>query len=221
MSRAEEVEWTRRLFSPETNGNRIVSSEGFQDRYAVSYDIGTGKVWPDCEPYSDFIPVPLTMLVLHDSCVHDWWELHNYNQQPGWPTQRAQRWGVTGTGGAAKKAAMDALYGCPPSVFPFGKQYSWVDVGTKRTFSYSIHLDDREVQRALAAALPVTRLHRRIGKLDLVSFDLLTEDGAVQQSVFADGTRILANISDRDRETGEDGPVAANSWREAGGKERR
>jgi hypothetical protein len=25
------------------------------------------------------VPIPLTMLVLHDSCLHDWWEVHNYN----------------------------------------------------------------------------------------------------------------------------------------------
>jgi len=27
------------------------------------------------------MPVPLTMLVYHDCCIQDWWELHNYNEE--------------------------------------------------------------------------------------------------------------------------------------------
>jgi hypothetical protein len=213
MSRADDVAWTRRLLGPETNGNRIVSSEGFVDRYATSYDIGTTKIWPACAPYADFIPVPLTMLVLHDSVIHDWWEVHNYNTLPGMGIGY-NRFGTTGSGGAAKKAAMDALYGCPPSVFPFGRQYAWVDIDSRRTFSFTVRLDDREVQKALHAALPVTRLHRRIGRLPMTGFAFVTPDGAVQTTVFADGTRIVANLSDRERDAAAYGRLPANSWRE-------
>jgi hypothetical protein len=213
MARAADMEWTRQLLGPETNENRIVSSEGFIDRFTTSYDIGTVKSWPACAP-NPWIPVPLTMLVFHDSTVHDWWELHNYNQVPGFPAATGNAFRTFGSGGAAKKAAMDALYGCPPNVFPFGRQYAWVDVESRRTFSVSICLEDREVQRALAAALPVTRLHRKIGKLELVSFEFLTDDCAVQSSVFSDGTRVVANIHDFERRTERYGVIPANSWRE-------
>ncbi len=207
-----DTEWTRLLLGPDTNGNRIVSSEGFIDRYAVSYDIGTTKLIP-AWGHSLFIPVPLTMLALHDSCVHDWWEVYNYNLIPGMPPM-PQRIGLVGSGLARKKAAMDALYGSPPNVFPFGRQYAWTDVATRRTFSFTIHLDDAEVQSALAAALPVTRLHRRIGKQELVSFRFLGPDYALQESVFADGTRVVANVGDRPRAADGIDPVPPDTWLE-------
>lgn len=213
LGRRGDADWTRRLLGPDTNGNRIVSSEGFLDRYAVSYDIGSTKLIP-AWGHSLFIPVPLTMLALHDSCVHDWWEVHNYNLIPGMPPM-PQRIGQAGSGLARKKAAMDALYGCPPNVFPFGRQYAWTDVATRRTFSFTVHLDDAEVQGALAAALPVTRLHRRIGKQELVSFRFLSPDYALQETIFADGTRVVANIGDRPRAADRIDPVAPDAWLEA------
>ncbi len=212
LCKTDDVEWTRRLLGPETNGNRIVSSEGFVDRYAVSYDIGTTKLWPAAGPGARFIPVPLTMLVLHDSTVHDWWEVDNYNELPGYRAEH--RFGRVGSGGAQRKAALDALYGSPPNVFPFGRQYGWTDLGSRRTFSYTIHLDDRAVQRALALALPVTRLHRRIGKLELRSFEFLSDDHALQATTFADGTRIVANLGDRSREHPSAGVVPPYTWKE-------
>jgi len=216
MSREADVAWTQKLFSPETVGNRIVSSEGMNDRFAPYYDIGASKVWPASAP-SRFIPVPLTMLVLHDSVVHDWWELANYNESPGFPPREVVIGRIFGSGGAEKKAAMDALYGCPPNVFPFGRQYSWVDIATYRTFSFTIKLEDAAVQQALRAALPVTQLHRRIGKQELLSFEFVTPDCAVQSTVFADGTRIVANISNRAKRTERYGEIAANSWVEVKG----
>ncbi len=212
LGRRGDVEWTRRLLGPETNGNRIVSSEGFQDRYAGSYDIGTTKLLFD--PANRFCtPVPLTMLVLHDSCIHDWWEVYNYNLLPGFPPART-RFGCVGSGDAPRKAAQDALYGSPPNVFPFGRQYAWSDIQSRRTFSFQIGLDDVEVQAALQAALPVARLHGRIGKLEMTGFELLSADGFLQATVFADGTRIVANLGDRPREAPGLGLIPPESWRE-------
>jgi hypothetical protein len=212
MDRRADVAWTRRLLGPETNGNRVVSSEGFQDRYAMSYDIGSDKITPG--PGNRwFVPVPLTMLVLHDSCQHDWWEVHNYNMQPGNP-RKQKRYGEAGSGAAAKKAAQDALYGCAPNVFPFGRQYGWTDVRTRRTFSFLIRLDDDEVQNALKAALPVTRLHRRIGRMEMVAFEFLSDDYTLQTTTFADGTRVVANLGDRPREAACCGRVPSETWME-------
>jgi hypothetical protein len=80
LGRIEDVNWTRKLFTPETVGNRVVSSEGFGDHYAAWYDIGTTKLMPALGERPLATPVPMTMLVFHDSCVHDWWEVHNYNR---------------------------------------------------------------------------------------------------------------------------------------------
>jgi hypothetical protein len=41
----------------------------------------------------------------------------------------------------------------------------------------------------------VAKLHRRIGKQEMVHFEILSEDGTVQETAFADGTRIVANFS--------------------------
>jgi len=212
MDKPTDVGWIRRLLGPETNGNRIVSSEGFQDRFAVSYDIGTTKIIPDFGN-TNFVPVPLTSLVLHDSCLHDWWELANYNSVPGFPAVAGPK-GIIGSGYARKKAAMDALHGCPPNLFPFGRQYSWSDIGAKRTFSFTVQLADREVQRALEVALPLTKLHKRIGKQELLSFEFLSADRTLQATTFADGTRIIANLGRKSLEAPGVGLIAPDSWRE-------
>ena len=52
-------------------------------------------------------------------------------------------------GFAREKAAMDALYGSPPSVFPFGRQYTWVDKQARTT------------HRATASTLMTHRCRKR------------------------------------------------------------
>ncbi len=212
QGRREGMAETRRLLGPEVNGNRVVSSEGFVDRYAMAYDIGSSKLMPAWGSET-WIPVPMTMLVLHDSCIQDWWEMYNYNAHGdrGKPTDVGV--GLVYGGQAEKKAAMDALYGLPPNLFPFGKQYGWKNVETRESYSYLVRLQDPEVQRAIRAALPVARLHKRIGMQEMIDFQAVTDDFAVQTSVFADGTRIVANLSDEDRETRRFGLIKANSWK--------
>ena len=84
LSPEQAIAETRRLLSPATVGNRIVSSEGFNDAYTNTYDIGSTKMVPLDEAEPAAVPVPLTMLVYHDCCIHDWWELHSYNANPCW-----------------------------------------------------------------------------------------------------------------------------------------
>jgi hypothetical protein len=211
LGKRGDVEWTRRLLGPEVNGNRIVSSEGFQDRYATSYDLGSTKLVPNCV-HGRYVLVPLTMLVLHDSCMHDWWELTTYNATPGFSRHGVNRFGQNSSGFAAKKAAMDALSGSAPKVFPFGRQYGWTDIATRGSFSFLIRLGDQEVQQALKVAMPVAKLHKRVGMQELVSFELLSDDGWLQSSTFADSTRIVANLSDRPREAPGAGTLPADTW---------
>jgi hypothetical protein len=84
--------------------------------------------------------------------------------------------------------------GCPPNAFPFGAQYGYSGQGTD-TFLYKYRFDDPEVQIALKEALPVSKLHKQIGKQEMVHFKILSEDGYVQESAFADGTHVTANFS--------------------------
>lgn len=72
--------------------------------------------------------------------------------------------------------------------------------------------EDAAVQEALAAALPVTRLHRRIGKLELLSHEFLSEDGALQTTTFADSTRVTVNFADEPRIVDGIGLVGPKRW---------
>ena len=215
LGRIADVNWVRALFSKATVGNRVVSSEGFGDHYAAWYDIGTTKLMPSAADRPSAVPVPMTMLVFHDSCIHDWWEVHNYNEHVGFPiSELPHDVGRTGCGLPRLKAAQDALSGCPPNVFTFGRQYFWTDFAKRQTASYVVSLEDAAVQEALAAALPVTRLHRRIGMCELVSLEFLSEDRLIQASAFSDGTRVVANLSPRQQEAGRFGLLGPHSWLE-------
>jgi hypothetical protein len=192
LSRTEERDHIRRAFLADQGRGLIVSSENFNDAYSLELDMGSVKAWPQYGPWP-FWPVPLTMLVYHDSMLHTWWEVHNYNN-PWHGRTRGPGHFEYGGGRPRLQAALDALMGSPPDVFPFGAQYAYTGRG-KETFLYKFRFDDPEVQLALRAALPVARLHRRIGKQEMVHFRILSEDGYVQESAFADGTRIVANFS--------------------------
>ena len=198
LTRTEDREWIKKTFLADQASGLAVSSENFNDAYALEYDIGSVKAWPQYGPWP-FWPVPLTMLVYHDSLIHSWWELHNYNSPWSGRTRSVGPWAGKssafeyGGGRPRLMAALDALMGCPPDVFPSGAQYGWTGRGTE-AFLYRYRFDDPEVQIALREALPVARLHRKIGQQEMVHFRILSEDGYVQESAFADGTRVIANF---------------------------
>jgi hypothetical protein len=211
LSREEDREFIRNFMRETQLADRAVSSESFNDAYSVEYDLGSVKAWPQYGPWP-FWPVPLTMLVFHDSMIHSWWEPHNYNAVAfgRMPDGHFQY----GGGQARIMACLDALMGCPPDVFPFGSQYGWTGKD-RETFLYSFRFEDPVVQHALQLALPVAQLHRRIGRCELTDFNILSEDGYVQQSEFSDGTRIVANFSNTVKDAGAGiGPVQVYSWRE-------
>ncbi|QPC84166.1 hypothetical protein G4Y79_07280 [Phototrophicus methaneseepsis] len=192
-TRTEDRQWIRDTFMADQAAGLIVSSETFNDAYSLEYDFGSVKALPLYGPWP-FWPVPLTMLVYHDSMVHSWWEPHNYNN----PWHGHTSWGggcyQSGGGKPHIMAAMDALMGCPPDVFPFGAMYTYIGHGSD-TMLYKNRFEDAEVQVALKQARPVAQLHQRIGKQEMVDFEILSDDGYVQQTTFADGTRVTANFS--------------------------
>jgi hypothetical protein len=193
LTRSQDRAWVRKAFLVDQAAGRIVSSENFNDAYSLEYDLGSVKAWPQYGPWP-FWPVPLTMLVYHDSMIHSWWEVHSYNNPWRGRTLMLNDCFEYGGGRPKLMAALDALMGCPPDVFPFGAEYGYSGHG-KETFLYKYRFEDPEVQIALCQALPVARLHRRIGKQEMVHFKILSENGTVQETAFADGTHVVANFS--------------------------
>jgi hypothetical protein len=189
LSKTEDREWLRKLLVAGQAKSRPVSSEGFNDAYSMEYDMGSVKAWAQYGPW-EFWPIPLTMLVYHDSIMHTWWEPHNYNSRFFGGDFKKYQYG----GGKTRlMATMDALYGCPPDVFPFGAMYGWTGKGSE-TFLYKFRFEDQDTQFALQLALPVARLHEKIGMLEMTDFEILSEDGYLQRTTFADGTQVYANF---------------------------
>ena len=213
LSREEDLLWLRKALTTgkgQGEKSRAVSSESFNDLFSLEYDIGSVKAWPQYGPWP-FWPVPLTGLVYHDSILHSWWEPHNYNS-PYFNRAVGPDLYEYGGGRADLQAATDALLGCPPDVFPFGAQYGWTGRGYE-TVTYQFRFEDPLVQYALAKALPVAALHRRIGKLEMTDFEILSEDGWVQRTAFADGVEVVANLGFGQRsDIAGLAPITGQSW---------
>lgn len=212
LDRREDAAWRRKVLATASRRGHVVSSEGFCGFATPSYDIGSVKIAQPVHP--DWYTVPMTSLVYHDACVHDWWEVDNYNN-PHHRSQSGRGKGYFPLGGGwpALQAAQDALMGCPPNVMPFGSQFAYVDGQMPATELYRYTLDSPEVADALHLALPVAQLHRRIGRLACVEHQTLLPDGSVQATTFADGTRVTANYADETREVDGVGLMQARSWR--------
>lgn len=213
LSREEDLKWLRKTLVTgqglEKRKN-AVSSESFNDLFSKEYDLGSVKAWPQFGPWI-FWPIPLTSLVFHDSILHSWWEPHNYNSIY-FNRSVGPNLFEYGGGRTDLQAATDALMGCPPDVFPFGAQYAWTGKGSE-TYTYKFRFEDPVVQYALEKAKPVAALHRRIGKLEMTDFEILSEDGWVQRSAFSDGTEVTANFNFHLRSDipGID-PIQGQSW---------
>jgi hypothetical protein len=114
------------------------------------------------------------------------------------------------------QSAWDALLGTAPDIFPFGRQYNFVPFKVPEFYLYEMRLEQPAVQQAIRCAKPVMALHRRIGKLEMVGHTLHRPDGAVQETVFADGTRVLANFANVALEAPGVGLLPPKSWQAPG-----
>lgn len=193
----------------------IISSEGFYDRLTPYYDLGNSK-YPLALGGDEYCVVPMTMLVYHDSAYHTWWEVDNYNnpQAQAKGDRGFQDRFAFGGGRSRQQACMDALMGTPPDIFPFGAQYGYVPHNYPQSYIYRYRLDDACVRDAIEYAKPVMALNRRVGRHEMVEHKLLRPDGALQETTFADGTRVMVNFANIALEipTG-GGQMAAESWR--------
>ena len=209
LTKSADREYLRKLLSAAGDAGGAVSSESFNDAYSLEYDLGSVKAWAK---YDNFIfkPIPLTMLVYHDSIIHSWWEVHSYNSS--YFAADSSPFYQYGGGAYELQATMDALYGCPPDVFPFGAQYCWTGNG-KETMLYKFRFDDPETQLGLKLALPVAENHRKIGMIEMTDFTFLSDDCNLQRTTFEDGTRIYANFSLSIKNHAECGAVLPKSWK--------
>jgi len=192
----------------------LVSSEGFSDRMTAYYDLGSVK-FAHALGGDEYCVVPMTMLVYHDSAYHLWWEVDNYNNME----HRSQfcRGQTTrlywGGGSPRLQAAMDALMGTPPDIFPFGLQYNFVPHTSPQKYLYRFRLEDPLVREAIECAKPVMTLNARVGPCEMEEHILHTPDGAVQETVFADGTHVIANFANVTQEIPGLGSLPPESWR--------
>lgn len=212
VDRRDDALWRTKVMDTAARRGNVISSEGFWGWAVGHYDIGSVKI--PLPVHADWFTVPMTSLVYHDSCIHTWWEVDNYNNP--WHRNQSERdrthFPLSGGGWQALQAAQDALAGAPPNVMPFGAQYAYVNGRPPNTHLYRYELGMPEVKEALALALPVANLHHRIGRLDCVSHELLAADGSVQATVFADGTRVIVNYTNELREVAGT-RMAPVSWR--------
>jgi hypothetical protein len=190
--------------------NRIISSEGFFDRLTPWYDLGNSK-YPRALGGEEYCVVPMTMLVYHDSAYHTWWEVHNYNN----PHHRSLGGDRLAFGGGWPRiqSCMDALMGTPPDIYPFGRQYNFIPENHPQVYFYRQTLDSPAVREAIGYARPVMDLNRSIGKLEMVGHRLLHPEGAVQETVFADGTCVTVNFANVPMDVEGLGWLPAESWR--------
>ena len=208
MSKTEDREYIRSLLKAAGEFGPV-SSESFNDAYSLEYDMGSVKAWPVYDVHM-FMPIPLTMLVYHDSIMHTWWEVHNYNSK--YFSRDVDPFYQYGGGTYDQMATMDALYGCPPDVFPFGAQYAWTGNGSE-TMLYRYRFDDPEVQLALKKALPVAKLHEHVGMMEMIDFEFLSDDYQVQCTTFEDGTKVYANFGLNVRHHDDCGSLASCEWK--------
>ena len=175
-----------------------VSTEGFCDGFIQSIHCGSVlalPAWGD----RDWWTVPLTSIIYHDSAMHVWWECDSYNN-PHHQTQgrRDTHAAPSGGGKPLDQSLLDALQGTPPNVFVCGRMYrpaDGVDFSTGSEY-YDITFENETTQLALELAKPVADLHRRIGAQQMVGYEVLTQDGRVQRTIFKDGTVVTVNFGD-------------------------
>ena len=191
----------------------MISSEGFYDRMTPHYDLCNSK-YPFALGGDEYCVVPMTMLCYHDSAYHTWWEVDNYNNphhRSQWGRGYKERYAFAG-GLPRLQACMDALMGTPPDLYPFGRQYNYIPNNHPDFYFYRYTIDDPEVRTAIEYAKPVLKLNARIAKQELVEHHLHHPDGGVQETVFADGTRVIVNFSNVPLEAPGVGVLPAESW---------
>jgi hypothetical protein len=142
---------------------------------------------------AEFVHVPLLGLVYHDSIVSYCWEYDPYN-----PSYLGGDW-------SRQKLLFDAMAGNPPTVSPVFGYFPVISRPAPPVASKWVMWEDPQTQQILRDALPVAQLHGRTAHTPITGHELLTADGLVSRTTYADGTGVLVNRGDT---AWEDGHVA-------------
>lgn len=203
-----EIEARKRveMFQYLGSKGKILSSECFGD-YAVSaYDIttshqppryGRNNRWGEFE---DTWTIPLVDLVYHDSIMTNWHESSSYMSIIG--------------GTFEEKFLQDILYNHPPLIC-LDEGWTQANRGIQKQHvarSIKTIINDAEIQRRAKKSFEVASLHKRLGLLEMVDHQFLSEDGSVQKTTFENGVEILVNFSEKDFKV-KTLTIPAKSWR--------
>jgi hypothetical protein len=144
--------------------------------------------------------IPLLGLVYHDSVVSYHWEYDPYNQS------------YLGGDWSQQKLLYDVMAGNPPTVAPIFGYFPVISRPAPPVSSKWVMWEDPETQRLLREALPVAQLHGRTAHTPMTGHELLTADGLVSRTTYADGTAVLVNRAADAWDDGRDA-IAAMDYR--------
>jgi len=160
----------------------VVAGEGCKDWAIPHSDAASNKRPAAWGADAAYWSVPLQQLAFHDAIVSMWWEVNGYDCPE------------FGGGKVAEQALTDTLYGDPPLIFPVGGQKTGGSGENLKITYFEHNLDMPLCRQAAERAVEVARLHGRVGTEEMTGHEFLTEDGAVQETSFAGGTRVVANF---------------------------
>ena len=111
------------------------------------------------------------------------------------------------------QSAIDAIAGTPPDIMPFGLQYTFLPKNEPEIYFYRFRPEEPRLKEVLPYVQAVQKLNARISGLEMKELNILKDDGAVQESVFADGTRVIANFSNAALDIKGHGRLPAESFK--------
>lgn len=189
-------------------------TEGFCGRLTPWLDQGSTK-FQHMGCRDEYYCVPMTMLVYHECAQHIWWEVDNYNNAMH-RAQGGREWGSRyyfGGGRPEIQSAIDAIAGTPPDIMPFGLQYTFLPKNEPEIYFYRFRPEEPRLKEVLPYVQSVQKLQARVASLEMTELNILKSDGAVQESIFADGTRVIANFSNTALDIKGHGHLPAESFK--------
>jgi hypothetical protein len=176
------------MFAQFSAHDRVVGCEQNKDWSVRTKHFGTAKLPGPYGIDAPFWPVPLWQLAFHDSVMTSWWEHSTYNDPD---------LGHDFTGREIRRRMLlDILTGDLPSVCPVGRMYGWKKPGDaeREIFIYRYKWEDPVTQKAIDAAVEVSRFNSVHATDDLVHHEFMSEDGKQQSTCYASGTRVQVRI---------------------------
>jgi hypothetical protein len=193
MTRTQDREARRARLEEVAGWNSVIGSEAGSDWAFDVMDFCSNNPRADLSIAMPvlFVHVPLLGLVYHDAIVSYCWEYDPYN-----PSYLGGDW-------SRQKLLFDAMAGNPPTVSPVFGYFPVIRRPAPPVSSHWVMWEDAQTQRLLRDALPVAQLHGRTAHTPMIDHELLSEDGLVSRTTYADGTDVLVNRSEHPWDDGQ------------------